>query len=237
MLNMPFVRQKIRRAVIFDLDETLVKSKKPTRDPLHRTLYGELQEIDPQGYNDFEKFKEATERLNTIHMGNAIGWQKLLGLPESWTHGVYEKAAVPMAEAVCRDCPPDSHIINWLESRRDEGMDMFLLTQSTKTYCDIVLPHLGLDHIFGPDRVLHVGWAGYKLKTEESVYKKLHEINAVRHADLRDMVDDNQHNLRAAHQFGSCRTWLNGGELTEDMRPYVFQHHPHIHQTLGALAA
>lgn len=237
MLNAPVVHHRSRRVICFDLDQTLVQSAAPTREPLYEVLHREVSIIDPTGYPDHEQFKQLCIDLSIRHNGNARGWQRLLSLPDSWTFNVYEEAAIPMAEAVRAACTLDQTVIDHLEENRRRGIPQFLFTQSTKTYCDIVLPHLGLTDIFEPKRVLHVNWAGNMLKTDEQIYRKLSKIPEVRHADIRDQVDDNIHILRAGKKYGGFRGWLNGGELTDDMRPYVYQHHPHIHKTLNALAA
>ncbi|RYG59534.1 MAG: hypothetical protein EON60_10140 [Alphaproteobacteria bacterium] len=237
MLQTPVVHKRTSRVIFFDLDQTLVQSAAPTREALYEVLFRRVQEHNPTVYNNYEHFKQLCVDLSIRHNGNARGWQMLFGLPDSWTYSVYEDAAVPMANAVREACKPDQQIVDELMENRRRGIQQFVFTQSTKSYCDIVLPHLNLDSVFEPEEVLHVNWAGNKLKTDEEIYKQLFTIPEVRHAALHDLVDDNLHNLRAAAKYGGCRGWLNGGTLPEDMRPYVFQHHPHIHNTLSALAA
>ncbi|RYG61995.1 MAG: HAD family hydrolase [Alphaproteobacteria bacterium] len=237
MLQTPVVHKRTSRVIFFDLDQTLVQSAAPTREPLYEVLFRRVQERNPSVYNNYEQFKQLCVDLSVRHNGNARGWQTLLKLPDSWTYSIYEEAAVPMAQAVSKACSADQKVIDELKENRNRGINQFIFTQSTKSYCDIVLPHLGLDDIFDPWQVLHVNWAGNKLKTDEEIYRQLFTIPEVRHATLHDLVDDNLHNLRAGSKYGGCRGWLNGGKLPEDMRPYVFQHHPHIHNTLSALVA
>lgn len=237
MLYAPVHHVRKTRFLLLDLDGTAVDSLAPTRDPLLKGLHSRIRVRQPD-MEDYEAFKQRTLTLSQSFNGNARGWQLTLGLPDEWTHDFYEEVSIPMAKAVCASCQPDPVLIDLLQQNQQDGWEQYLFTQATKTYCDIVVPHIGLADVFpSADRILHVNWAGRMLKTEEVVYKKIKQLKSYRHADIHDMVDDNPLCLQAGHSHGGCRTWLNGGEPMPDMQPYIFQHHPHIHQTLHALAA
>ena len=220
--------------ILFDFDDTLALTERHMAAPFYPRMQ---QLLKPYGVEiSLEEMMVKNTELYRIHGSSMHGWMHELGMDMDFTLKMFEDMAPFIRAAVLPHMAPNPALIARLQSFKNAGHTLAILTLGHRDYCLPLIRALGLHEIFPDDMVFDISVMEGRIKRQESTFHHLLKTHLTGHYEHKIMFEDSIANLLAAHKAGFTTILVKERPLLpEEVSPSINHHSPDILTALDLL--
>ncbi len=207
--------------IVFDFDDTLADTERhmlasfdtKVSELLHTHTNLPVQEIASKNFYMYR-----------THGSGLHGWGKELGKDMDWVLMMFREVAPIIREAAMPFMEPDPALLSRLQTLKDAGHTLAILTLGHRDYCLPLIKKLGLDAFFPENMVFDISVMEGRIKRHEATFHHLLENHLPGKYQHMYMFEDSMANLIAAKKAG-FRTILVGPTTPPEELAQSIDHH------------
>lgn len=152
------------------------------------------------------------------------GWAKELGKDMDWVLMMFREVAPIIREAARPHLAPDPALLSRLQTLKNAGHTLAILTLGHRDYCLPLIKLLGLDAFFPDDMVFDISVMEGRTKRYESTFQYLLQTHLPAKFQHMYMFEDSMANLMAAKKAGFHTILVGPTRPPEELAPSIDHH-------------